>query len=331
MGIFGKRPADAVSLKGGGVPALATANLAALQARPCIAADWHPTAVGVHQKRFGDLRKAHRYLGEVVVEVTGAPPVRMLNHDDDLVAYVYFFFGRDSYESLSVHLFASFAAAAAPGEAVLDIGAFTGLFGLIAAAANPVARVTSFEPIPHIAARARLNGGLNGLRNYRVEDAAVSDRAGRRRLTLFGGDSATTGASLASKPRSDIGGLEVEVITVDHRAGHAPGRVALIKLDTEGDEVSALSGAAETLRRDHPVVLSEVLNDAAVAAQVGHMAACGYRAWFINEAKRRLIPVGPDFTLKGRGFGNLIFLHGPAQEARARAVAEAFSGLVTRA
>ncbi|QIE54028.1 FkbM family methyltransferase [Pikeienuella piscinae] len=319
-----KEEPSEIALKGRPPPAVAVDNLSALLARPRLAPDWRPLAVSVHDRRYREMRRAHHYFGEVVAEVTGAPPVRMLCHDDDIVAYVYFFFGQDSYEPLSLRLFAGFAE---DGGAVLDIGAYTGLFGLVAAATNPAATVTGFEPFSHVAARARLNIALNGLSNLKLEGKAISDRSGSAALTLYGGSSATTGASLAKKARSDIGVLEVEVTQVDDVASDLPAPVRLMKIDTEGDEPAAMKGAAETLASAGPVVLSEVLSDDAVRAQCAQMFAHGYRAWFISERARRLIPVDENFSLDGRGYGNLIFLRGAEDAARAEALTAEFREL----
>lgn len=318
--IFAGRSSEA-TLTGARLPRILQENLEALTARPCLAPDWRPMAVSVHDRRYREARRAHRYHGEVVAQITGAPPVRMLCHDDDIVAYTYFFFGRDSYESLSLRLFAGFAER---GGAVLDIGAYTGLFGLVAARVGAGAEVIGFEPAPHIAERARLNGALNGLTGFRVETKAISGESGRAGLTLYGESSATTGASLASKPRSDIGVMQVDVTTVDEVAAGLSAPVRLIKLDTEGDEPSAMDGAAKTLAASRPVVLSEVLRDDAVRVQCAKMAAYGYQAWYINERGRRLARVNDGFSLKARGYGNLIFLAGKEDRQRAKALTEAF-------
>ncbi|MFV0475804.1 MAG: FkbM family methyltransferase [Pikeienuella sp.] len=310
-----------VMLRGGPAPLVAVDNLAALRARPFLQPDWLPLAVTVHDKRYREIRKAHRYFGEVIAEVTGAPPLRMLCHDDDIVAYVYLFFGLDSYESLSVRLFAAFAKEAG---GVLDIGAYTGLFGMVAAAANPAAEVIAFEPMAHIVDRARLNLAMNRIANMRVEQKAISGRAGVQSLTLYGASASTTGASLASKPRSDIGSIEVEVTRIDDVAAGMKAPVRLIKLDTEGDEPAAMRGGAETFGRDGPALLAEVLTDDAVREQGGIMAGYGYRGWYVNERNRRLVKIDDAFTLKGRGYGNVIYLKGEAEERRAQTIASEF-------
>lgn len=310
---------SATSLRGETPPAVAAANLAALQARPCLAPDWTPRFVHSHSREFRDLRAAYSYFGEVRVDVTGAPPLVMLNHNDDLVAATYFFFGRDAYESLSVRLFAGLSVGA---DAVLDIGAYTGLFGLVAAKTARGAHVSSFEPIPHIAARARLNGALNRLGDYVVAQKAVGEAPGAAELTLYGGHAGTTGASLAEKPRSDVGRIEVEVTTIDEYASGLGGRrIGLIKLDTEGAEVAAMAGGAGVFREHGPIVLSEILNDAALAAQCDAMAAHGYDAWHVDERQRKLKRVRADAP--PQSYGNVLFARG-RDISRARAIAVAF-------
>ena len=52
----------------------------------------------------------------------------------------------------------------------------------------------------------------------------------------------------------------VPVITLDRFVReHNPGQVELVKLDTESTEYQVLRGMSETLRRDHPIIISEVL------------------------------------------------------------------------
>lgn len=292
----------------------ALANLHAIEARP-------PRArpVKVQDPEYQALRRKHSYHGICSVQVRDHPGIEMLNLDDDMVAYCYFYFGADAYEPLSVYLFSQIARSSLR---VLDVGAFTGLFGLIAASANPVADVVCFEPIPQTAKRAEINAALNRTTNLSVSQTAISGIQGRAVLTLYGANLGTTGASLRAKDRHDIGQIDVAVDTIDHftQLRWAENTVDLIKLDTEGDEVNALAGAEATLGRSHPIVISEVLSDAAVLAQTRQMARHDYWASFIDDKNWRLQPVmdathrPEDFRLAGHGYGNLLFFH-PARHS----------------
>ena len=55
--------------------------------------------------------------------------------------------GLDWWESETIGVWLRLVAGA---SRVLDIGANTGVYTLLACAGNPTARVTSFEPVPHI-------------------------------------------------------------------------------------------------------------------------------------------------------------------------------------
>ncbi len=71
-----------------------------------------------------------------------------------------------------------------PGDIVLDVGAFVGVYAVLAARwSGPGGRVVAFEPTPSSAALARRHLAYNGLGPDRVSiiEAAVSDRAARPR------------------------------------------------------------------------------------------------------------------------------------------------------
>lgn len=309
------RSADSVDLKmqslsGATLPSVAVENLRAISARSTV----KPRSVKVQNPEYSALRQDFAYHGICHAAIRRHPGVDLINLNDDMVAYCYFYFGPNAYEALSVFLYSEVAKRS---HRVLDVGSFTGLFGVVAAKANHKADVVAFEPLPHIAERARQNAALNRLSNMTVETCALLAAVGRAQLTIFGGDLATTGASLAAKPIGDVGAIDVAVSTIDAYSRQRWGNtnVDLIKLDTEGDELSALAGAAETLAHGRPLVLSEVLNDAAVSAQCDYMAQYGYHASFVNEAAWRLVPVrnskatAEPFKLKAFGYGNMLFHH----------------------
>jgi FkbM family methyltransferase len=67
----------------------------------------------------------------------------MFSNDDDVVAKHYLFSGPSSFEATTLAVWCQLARQA---RWVFDIGAFTGVFSLAAAAANPNAIVSAFEP-----------------------------------------------------------------------------------------------------------------------------------------------------------------------------------------
>ncbi|MFQ5417297.1 MAG: response regulator, partial [Myxococcota bacterium] len=67
--------------------------------------------------------------------------------DGDAIGRALYLFGAESYEFETTEVFARLARRA---SVVLDIGANTGLFSLIACAANPDSKVIAFEPVDRV-------------------------------------------------------------------------------------------------------------------------------------------------------------------------------------
>src|SRR5262249_14757612 len=66
-----------------------------------------------------------------------------------------------------------------PHSIIYDIGGFTGIYGLLAAKANPTAQVTIFEPDPTNFANIQHNIKINDLKNCIARQAAVTDYSGK--------------------------------------------------------------------------------------------------------------------------------------------------------
>lgn len=171
---------------------------------------------------------------------------------------------------------------------ILDIGANTGLYALLAAAVSPPgAIVHAFEPVPRIADLLRTNVSLNPDLGIRIWPCAVGERAGRSPIYDPGGSNAYS-ASL--EPEFLLGRqretYEVPVVSVDQLRGEGRlGEVDLIKLDVEGHEAPALRGMATTLSECRPVLLVEYLGyDRALGAVLSDLLETGYQMfWMLEE------------------------------------------------
>jgi FkbM family methyltransferase len=134
------------------------------------------------------------------------------------------------------------------GDVFYDVGANVGFFSLLASVlVGPRGRIVAFEPLPRNVDLLRANLDLNAATNVSVVAAAVAETAGS---TLF----ATAGSpSMGTMDASR--GLEVPVVGLDElvASGEMPVPTA-IKMDIEGAESRALSGARKTLEEHHPVI-----------------------------------------------------------------------------
>ncbi len=157
-----------------------------------------------------------------------------------------------------------------PGDTVLDVGAHTGYYTLLASAlVGGDGRVWAFEPEPRNARYLRGNVDANGRANVRVTEAAVSDESGTAR---FG---AGTGTGTGRLTRD--GDLEVRTLTLDGFCRRHELVPAAVKIDVEGAEQRVLRGATHTLRTARPVVFLSTHGPKVRKACLDLLESAGYR------------------------------------------------------
>jgi FkbM family methyltransferase len=174
----------------------------------------------------------------------------------------------------------------------VDVGANQGFFSF--AFSRIVDRVEAFEPNPDYAAFAR---GMLGAR-ARVHAVALSNRNGRQEFVVpvsehgtvlhLAGSLGQGGAQHAHTMRFDV-----EVRTLD---SYGFKDVRAIKVDVEGSEMEVLEGGRETILRDRPALIVELLTGAhtdPIAQTEKICADYGYASWLVTKARERVeaIPV----------------------------------------
>jgi FkbM family methyltransferase len=137
-----------------------------------------------------------------------------------------------------------------PGDFVVDLGANIGILTLVAGqAVGPTGRVFAFEPTPATVRLLRQNIQTNGLADITtIVETAVSAKPGRATFALFEQARANSFA-LASDVGASL--LEVEVTSLDayfERLGWP--KIALVKMDVEGQESNVFRGMTELARRN---------------------------------------------------------------------------------
>lgn len=194
--------------------------------------------------------------------------------------------GRGAYEPLVRGLYVD---AVARADVVIDVGAHTGLYSLLAARTSPTARVIAVEADPYNAAALTAN-----TRRTRVEVVAkaASDRVGR---STFRQNLGTVGSSLVDRRGTGPTRLvEVETTTIDALAPDA--RSIVLKIDVEGAELTVLAGAETAIRRAANATLFVELNPKALAAGghdgsqlVAALEALGLEVGFVDERTGRVV------------------------------------------
>ena len=186
----------------------------------------------------------------------------------------------DEDEALS--FWSYLAQMATPGDLFLDVGAYAGLFSLIACKSNNALKVAAFEASTTTYGRLVRNVLLNNVEtkicaaNYGVwserETVEFAHRSGP--YSMSPGTSAVHGWSEPDYQET------VLTLRLDDLVGDVlPGplgsrslgvkgfqRIPAIKIDVEGAEYNALIGASQLLERFRPAVICELLSADAIAS-----------------------------------------------------------------
>lgn len=148
------------------------------------------------------------------------------------------------------HLLELFERHVEPASVVVEVGAHIGTHTVpIARQAGPWGRVYAFEPQRKIYRELHHNLALNGINNVVILPYAVG--AGEPRIIEM--NPATAGNEGGTGVGD--GGESAELRALD---GFGFERVSLLKIDVEGYENEVLTGAADTIRRNRPVIILEI-------------------------------------------------------------------------
>ena len=199
---------------------------------------------------------------------------------------------------------------------ILDIGAHIGVFSMAAALDNPTAVIHAFEPLP---VSFRLLSSMirrSRVANVHAHELALSDREGEADLFVrreAQGMSASD-ASLIAGFREDCDRVPVQLATLDRFAARQGLRdIDLIKIDVESAEYLVFRGAADVLRAERPVILSEVLLGSKEQELHAELSRHGYvYFWLAAEGPVEQAQFRPDPTSTYRDF-----LVVPAEKRRA--------------
>jgi FkbM family methyltransferase len=146
-----------------------------------------------------------------------------------------------------------FCEIAKQSEVFFDIGAYTGIYSLLASSVNRAVQIVAFEPNPGIYPYLLRNISVNNLTDrVKAEKLALSDKNG---LGHFYVPSDVTAARLLNNKIT--GSFEVKTITGDN---YWLGKLDLIKIDVEGYEINVLKGIQNLLTKHHPCMFIECLN-----------------------------------------------------------------------
>lgn len=182
--------------------------------------------------------------------------------DDGLVNH--FYYGIPFHESNDLKLFLILSK---KSNTILDIGANTGLFSILAHKANPGSIIHAFEPYATNADRLKKNLLINSSQNVFVHEIAIGEKTETIQLTIPENGTITDVSSLnASFSRAiypELSWKNVDVLckTLDQFIDENSLSIDLIKCDVETFEMSVFKGAKQLLKEQKPTILFECFLD----------------------------------------------------------------------
>jgi FkbM family methyltransferase len=203
----------------------------------------------------------HLYFqGDITVPVDESRSFRIRHYGYQVENDTFWAGLENGWEPLSISLWMKLVR---DSEVIIDVGANTGIYSLIAKTLNPAARVYAFEPILRVYDKLVSNVRLNG---FEIDsfDAALSNTDGE--AVVYDTPAEHVYSVTINK---NLNADDVEVIPTNVKVARLDTfirqnnvkKIDLIKLDVETHEVEVLEGMGEFLGKFKPTFLIEILND----------------------------------------------------------------------
>lgn len=224
--------------------------------------------------------------------------------DDQVVDLV---LGGKFQERLSLDAWCSMASTAETGDVFLDVGAYSGIYALAAAAFSKSLRVVAFEPSTITFGRLAQNVLLNSFDRTILPVNLAAGEA--RHATVFphrfgiyslcSGENDATTSPDHTQPTCVI---PLDTLAANNNDPYLNSkafslwpyrRVRAMKIDVEGAEQRVLDGAHGLIANHRPVIIAEVLNADANEKMAAFASSAGYEmARVPNELNVILTPKG---------------------------------------
>jgi FkbM family methyltransferase len=178
---------------------------------------------------------------------------------------------------------------------VLDIGAFSGIFSLVAASANKQSSIIAFEPHPNNFDLLCKNIQMNGFSNITLENRAISNKTGK--VVFYNeGRGHIPGLSLIKHRHIHPESSTISCAAISFKeyleSNHKEQILSLIKLDIERAELIVLRDGIERLQKNQTIIFCEILDRESIFPIQSLFNKIDYVFINVNDEKKRLIYSG---------------------------------------
>jgi FkbM family methyltransferase len=235
-----------------------------------------------------------------IVDIGCGSQLKMLSIEyDDNVVEIYRSSG--TFEPTSLILWSQLAKRSAYA---IDVGAYTGIYALMAAAANRHIKVAAVEPTKQVFSRLCINIRING---FQAQIAplhfAAGDRFGDCLLnhydTVYCLGSGSTLVPIGGRPvwySETVRMLPLDILPAVATCSQHETVIELpqadpdiVKIDVEGYETGVLAGMRRTIHNFLPIFIIECLSPDALRAAYDYLAEFSYTPLLIDDENRALI------------------------------------------
>jgi FkbM family methyltransferase len=239
-----------------------------------------------NHENYLQLTKYLPYFGCYTINCYECPSFRMLSNNDDLTVSSIIWTG--SYEPISMSIWAKLAGSA---EYILDIGSYTGIYGLVASIKNKKSRIICIEPLDTNCSRIKENILLNSLTNTNILPIAAANDDGEIEVNIFDEGNLLPFVSsikfnIEKKPiscrkvKSSRIDTVVELEDID--------MVSLVKIDVNGSEPAVVEGMKKTIEKRKPDFIMAVSDAKTANYLTDFFNTFGYRFYEISEKSKNL-------------------------------------------
>ncbi len=190
----------------------------------------------------------------------------LINSDCDDGVADGLFYNQSHVEKNEIYIFSQLAK---HSNVILDVGAHTGIYSIIAAKSNSSATIFSFEPHPSNFKRLEININLNKLENVHLINKAVGNTDSMVKFNIPEDNRIIDVGSVDNKfsammYEGDIKWkpIEVQQTSIDaFRAKENLKQIDLIKIDVENYELPVFKGMERVLKQCRPYIVCELFQE----------------------------------------------------------------------
>lgn len=180
----------------------------------------------------------------------------------------------------------------AESDLIMDLGANTGVFSLIAAATNNIAIIYSFEPVPYNYKILQKNIDLNDFSNINLVTKAVSETIDKHKMLIEENSVNYINSLENDKLGNNQNTMQIEIESIDIDTfcnNNSIEAIDLIKIDVEGHELKVLNGMKRIINDCKPTFIIEVLHESMANDLNIFFNDLNYNYFLIDDTNMQLV------------------------------------------